>query len=106
MLRQWILTASVLTGAALVLRLLFHRRISQRLQYALWLPVRLRLLLPFALYSAPVSVPAAAERVAPVVFTTPAPRQETVLPTANPVIPPVVSAAPRGEDLQPCGSWG
>ena len=62
MLRQWILTASVLTAAALILRLIFHKRISQRLQYALWLPVLLRLLLPFALFSAPVSVSSAAER--------------------------------------------
>ena len=74
MLNQWIVTASVLTAAVLLLRLAFRRRISQRLQYALWLPVLLRLLLPFALYSAPVSVSAAAERVAPGVFATPTPR--------------------------------
>lgn len=95
MLRQWILTASVLTGAALLLRLLFHRRISQRLQYALWLPVLLRLLLPFSLYSAPVSVPAAAERVVPAVFVTAAPRSEPVLPAVSAAPrPPAVSAAP------------
>ena len=94
MLRQWILTASVLTGAALVLRLLFRRRISQRLQYALWLPVLLRLLLPFSLYSAPVSVPAAAERVAPAVFATAAPRRDPVLPPDAAPRPPAVSAAP------------
>lgn len=94
MLRQWILTASVLTAAALILRLIFHKRISQRLQYALWLPVLLRLLLPFALFSAPVSVPAAAERLAPAVFATASPRTETVLPVTEPVRPPAVSAAP------------
>ena len=94
MLRQWILTASVLTAAALILRLVFHKRISQRLQYALWLPVLLRLLLPFALFSAPVSVPAAAERLAPAVFAAPASRPETVLPTPYPSRPPAVSAAP------------
>ena len=94
MLRQWILTASVLTAAALILRMIFHKRISQRLQYALWLPVLLRLLLPFALFSAPVSVPAAAERLAPAVFAAPAPRPETVLPTPYPSRPPAVSAAP------------
>ena len=94
MLRQWILTTSVLTGAALVLRLVFRRRISQRLQYALWLPVLLRLLLPFSLYSAPVSVPAAAERVAPAVFATAAPRRDPVLPPDAAPRPPAVSAAP------------
>ncbi|MBO4677167.1 MAG: hypothetical protein J5633_06455, partial [Oscillospiraceae bacterium] len=84
MLRQWILTASVLTAAALILRLVFHKRISQRLQYALWLPVLLRLLLPFALFSAPVSVPATAERIAPAVFATASPRTEPVLPVTEP----------------------
>ena len=35
MLTEWILSASVLTAAVLALRLVFRRRISQKLQY--WL---------------------------------------------------------------------
>ena len=108
MLRQWILTASVLTGAILLLRLLFRRRIAQRLQYALWLPVLLRLLLPFSLFTAPVSVPAAAERVAPAVFVTAAPRQETVRPAPGARTGPgsCGSSGWTGAWRWPCGSWG
>ena len=98
-LKDWVLSASVLTAAVLLLRLLFHKRISQRLMYALWLPVLLRLLLPFSLYKAPVSVPAAAERIAPAVFVTPAPvpasqPAATAKPADTGTANPVVSAAP------------
>lgn len=52
-----ILTSSMLILAILLLRALFHRRIRMRLQYALWLPVAIRLLiLPVPLFDSPLSV--------------------------------------------------
>ena len=72
MLSEWILSASVLTAAVLVLRLVFRRRISQKLQYWLWLPVLVRLLLPVPLFHARYSVAGAAAALAPAVFAAPA----------------------------------
>ena len=43
---NWILSSSVLIGIILAVRRVFRGRISPRLQYALWLLVMLRLLLP------------------------------------------------------------
>ena len=43
---NWILSSSVLIAAILAVRRIFRGRISPRLQYALWLLVLLRLLLP------------------------------------------------------------
>lgn len=86
MLAEWILSASVLTAAVLLLRLLFRRRISQRLQYWLWLPVLLRLLIPVPLFHARYSVAEAAAELAPAVFATPAPA---------PPEKPEASAAPQ-----------
>lgn len=73
MLTEWILSASVLTAAVLALRLIFRRRISQKLQYWLWLPVLLRLLIPVPLFHARYSVAGAAAELAPAVFAAPAP---------------------------------
>lgn len=53
---SWIVSASVLIAAVLLIRLCFRRKISARLQYALWGLVLLRLLLPFPLFSSPLSV--------------------------------------------------
>ena len=89
MLMEWILSASVLTAAVLLLRLVFRRRISQKLQYWLWLPVLLRLLIPVPLFHASYSVAGAAEHLAPAVFSTPAP-ESTVRPVTT--APPVTSA--------------
>ena len=49
-------SSSVLTATVILLRRVFRGRISRRLQYALWLPVVLRLLMPIPLLSSPVSV--------------------------------------------------
>ena len=92
MLREWILSASALTAAVLLLRLLFRKRISQRLMYALWLPVLRRLLIPVSLYSAPVSVPAAAEQLAPAVFAAPELARPVV--TAQPTYAAVTTPPP------------
>lgn len=53
---NWIVTSSVLIAIVLLLRLLLKGRVSQRLQYALWLPVLLRLLIPFSFGSSEMSV--------------------------------------------------
>lgn len=45
----WIVSASLLISGVLLLRRFFRRKISPRLQYALWLIVLLRLLVPFSL---------------------------------------------------------
>ena len=96
MLTEWILSASVLTAVVLLLRLLFRRRISARLQYWLWLPVLLRLLIPVSLFHARYSVAGAASELAPAVFAAPAPES-----TARPDIPAQTAAPAAGN---PSGS--
>lgn len=72
---EWVLSSSILILLILLLRFLLRGRIDPRLQYALWLLVLLRLLLPVALFESPVSaaglVEAAEERVAAYVPTAP-----------------------------------
>ena len=55
-MKAWILSSSILVLITILLRTLLKTRISARVQYALWLPVLLRLLLPFSVGSSPVSV--------------------------------------------------
>ncbi len=50
------ITSSVLIAIIIGIRFLFSGKISRRLQYALWGLVLLRLCLPFALFSSPMSV--------------------------------------------------
>ena len=103
MLKEWIISASVLTAAVLLMRLIFRRRISQRLQYLLWLPVLVRLLLPVPLFHMRYSVSGAAEQLAPAVFAeaTAAPRAtaEPLPPAAAPTAAPV--SAPPDTALKP-----
>ncbi len=56
-LLNWVLTASALTAAVLLLRAAFGRRISARLRYALWAVVLARLLVPGQFLTAPVEAP-------------------------------------------------
>ena len=58
---ELILTSSVLILLLILLRRLLRGRMDPRLQYALWLLVAVRLLIPGALFPAPVSVAGAAE---------------------------------------------
>ena len=53
---EWIVSSSVLILAVVVLRRVLRGRISPRLQYAVWLIVLLRLLVPLNIGSAKVSV--------------------------------------------------
>ena len=59
-----IISSSVLILVVVLLRFLLKGRISARLQYALWLTVLVRLLLPVSLFHSPLSVAEAAAPVA------------------------------------------
>lgn len=63
---EWILSSCVLILAVVGLRYLLRGRLSLRLQYAMWLIVLLRLLLPVSLGSSPVSVTNALPQGVPV----------------------------------------
>lgn len=52
----WIITSSGLIATTILLRFLFRQKISRRLQYALWIPVLLRLLLPFTFGASALSI--------------------------------------------------
>lgn len=56
-LLNWVLSASLLLLAVLLLRAAFGRRISARLRYALWAVVLARLLVPGQFFTAPVETP-------------------------------------------------
>lgn len=56
---EWIVTSSALILVVLVLRALLRGKISLRIQYALWLVVSVRLLVPVPLWKAPLPVTAA-----------------------------------------------
>lgn len=53
---EWIISSAVLTAIVIALRLVFKGRMSLRLQYALWLLVLVRLLVPFSFGSTAWSV--------------------------------------------------
>ena len=77
---NWIVSSSVLILAVLGLRLLFRGRISQRMTYALWALVLLRLLIPGSILSSAASVAnLVSEFTAPPVFSAPVLEQEEAL---------------------------
>ncbi len=53
---QWIVTSSVLILIVIMLRFILRGKISLKLQYALWLVVLIRLVVPVALFESPASV--------------------------------------------------
>lgn len=53
---EWMISSFVLTALVIALRFAVRGRVSLRLQYALWLIVLLRLLVPFSLGSSAISV--------------------------------------------------
>lgn len=87
---EWIISSSVLILMILLLRLLLRRRAAPGLIYALWLPVLLRLLLPFSLGESRVSV---MNTLAP----SPAYIQTAVMPAPEPEQAETVDNAPEGE---------
>lgn len=77
---NWIVSSSVLILAVLGLRILFRGRISQRMTYALWALVLLRLLIPGSILSSAASVAnLVSEFTAPPVFSAPVLEQEEAL---------------------------
>ena len=85
-MKEILLTSSVLILALLLLRLLFRKTISRRVQYALWGLVALRLLAPVSLPAMEHNVLTAAEPVtaritAPALYVTP--YRETIVPLSG-----------------------
>lgn len=107
-MRETFLPASVLILVVAALRGLLRGRISPRLQYALWLPVAVRLLVPGALFPAPVSVAGAARELTASLEVV-LPRQEPppAVPEALPVLSepdaglPEAAAEPELPDREP-----
>ena len=104
------LTSSALILAILLIRLLFRRSISRRVQYALWALVALRLLIPVSLPALDLNVLTAARPVSQAVTATleqplspsdgaPATPQ-TAQPTADPGGTPVPAKAIYTENDQ------
>ena len=60
-MKEIILTSSILILLLAIFRQAVRGRIAPRVQYALWLLVAARLLIPGTLFTAPVSVMGAAE---------------------------------------------
>lgn len=88
---ETVITSSVLLLIVVILRQLLRGRISSRLQYALWLLVAVRLLLPFSLFESPISVlnalpkqPGAFVAVVPSTISTPS-TPATSTNSANPI---------------------
>lgn len=60
---EWIISSSVLIGIVTALRQILKGRISLRLQYAMWLIVLVRLLIPVSIFDSGISVMNAAREV-------------------------------------------
>ena len=99
---ETLFSSSALILALTALRQLLRQRISARLQYALWLLVLIRLLVPVSFFPSPVSVASSAapavervEALSETVLSAPVP--ETAQETSEaplPIQPPAVPAAP------------
>lgn len=93
---EWILSSCVLILAVAGLRYLLRGRLDPRLQYAVWLIVLLRLLLPVNLGSSPVSVSNALPQreAAPAVSFAPVENTEAAAPAAPAPDAPKAAARP------------
>ena len=78
-MKLWILSSSLLILIIIGLRFLLKGRVSFRIQYAMWLIVLLRLLIPFSVGKSPISM-------------------ENVIPVSTPVVQPQQRIKP---DYQP-----
>lgn len=95
-MREILLTSSVLILAVALLRRLLRGRIDPRIQYALWLLVALRLLIPGSLFPAPVSVMGAAEAAQSAIAEALPPRETSgaaPVPAAPEALPPQTDPA-------------
>lgn len=95
-MKEILLTSSALILALLILRRVFRNRISRRAQYALWLLVLARLLIPVSLPGAGFSLLTAAKPVSQAV-TTRLEHQEIYIPTDQEPL----TAHPEAPDLTP-----
>lgn len=75
-----LVTSSVLIVVIALLRLVLRGKISQRVQYALWLLVAIRLLVPVSFVTSPVSVMNAVEPVTETIYIN---RTEQQLPAGT-----------------------
>lgn len=97
-MNSWILSASVLIAAVLAVRRIFRGRINPRFQYALWLLVLLRLLLPVNVGQSAASVMNFLPVLeAPAVIQAPAENHSAAAPTAA-LAEPVQALAPAQPD--------
>ncbi|MGN0629004.1 MAG: M56 family metallopeptidase [Oscillospiraceae bacterium] len=89
---EWIITSSVLILTIFALRFLLRGKISLKLQYALWLLVAMRLLLPFSLFESPASVMNAVPEPPKIIYNGMTPETEYNMPAdftpASPFAPP------------------
>ena len=92
-MKEIILTSSILILLLAIFRQAVRGRIAPRVQYALWLLVAARLLIPGTLFTAPVSVMGAAEDIRISIRETyPDPSEESSPP---PAADPAVTRRPR-----------
>ena len=92
-MKEILLTSSFLILALSLLRRLLRGRISPTLQYALWLLVAARLLIPGSLFPSPVSVVGAASNLQTALQEAVSDRQ-TVSAAPRPNLQPNAPAAP------------
>ena len=64
MMTNWIISSSALILLLMLVRLVFREKMSQRLRYALWLLVLIRLLVPFSLGETEISIDNFTEKAA------------------------------------------
>ena len=113
-MKEILLTSSALILAILLLRLVFRNRISRRAQYALWLLVLARLLVPVSLPGVTFSLLTAAEPVGQavtqrlegqMVFRRPLESlpAEEASENPNPALQPENTTSPSGEAAVPGG---
>lgn len=96
-MKEVMLTSSVLILAVLLLRVLFRKSISRRVQYALWLVVAVRLLLPVSLPALPFSVLSSTQSAQSSLDTALTERSFYVLPVGQSPI----SAYPQADGVRP-----
>jgi beta-lactamase regulating signal transducer with metallopeptidase domain len=100
---EMFITSSALILAVIALRRLFRGRLSLRVQYGLWALVALRLLVPGALFSSPVSVMSGAEQAAQQLTELRQTAEAGQRPTPSGTEADTISAASGAEEAAPSG---
>lgn len=89
---QWIISSSMLIAVVIALRFALRGKISLRMQYALWLPVLVRLLIPMSFGTSDLSVMNAVPDRLPSI------QQSVTIPTENVVTPAAPFVPAQGID--------